>query len=249
MRNYKVKKDTEDVRDLIFTKVHLARPKKIDLRKLMSPIVDQGQLGSCTANAIVSGLREYLSLQKADVTRLSRLFLYWQERNLEGTVNEDSGAMIRDGMKVLNQMGVCPELDFPYDITKFTQTPSPISEEDAAQYKIAAYERVLDLEALKVSLAHGLPVVMGFIVYESFESPEVATTGMVPMPDKRLEKQLGGHAVCAVGYDDAKQWVIVRNSWGTKWGKKGYCYFPYAMFADKHLISDMWTSQIDVELK
>jgi len=244
MRYYKVKRDTEDRRDLIFNRIHLARPKKVDLRASMSPIVDQGQLGSCTANAIVSGLREYLLLQKADATRLSRLFLYWQERNLEGTINEDSGAMIRDGMKVLNQLGVCPELDFPYDITKFTQTPSSTSEEDAAKYKIATYERVVDLEALQVSLAHNLPIVIGFTVYDSFESQEVAATGIVPMPDLARERQLGGHAVCAVGYDDEKQWVIVRNSWGTEWGDKGYCYFPYAMFADKELVSDMWTGQL-----
>jgi C1A family cysteine protease len=116
----------------------------------MSPIVDQGELGSCTANAIVSGLREYLELKEGkELTPLSRLFLYWHERDVEGTVNEDSGAYIRDGMKALTDIGVAPETDFPYDVSKFTLKPSDQAEKDAANFKITSYHRVTDLNGLR----------------------------------------------------------------------------------------------------
>jgi C1A family cysteine protease len=247
VRKYSVKKDTRDLRDSHFRSFKYVSPKElpksIDMRGKMSPIVDQGQLGSCTANAIASGLREYLELQAGQqLTRLSRLFLYWHERELEGTVNEDSGAMLRDGMKVLNKLGVCPEPDFPYDINQFRQKPSPQAEADAVNFRINEYHRILDLAALKSALAEGLPVVIGFTVYESFESEKVARTGIVPIPDKK-EQVLGGHAVLAVGYDDDKQLVIIRNSWGSSWGDQGYCYFPYGMFRGKKYIMDMWTGK------
>jgi C1A family cysteine protease len=235
MRDYVYRSQTiKTVRDL---------PKSIDLRSKMSPVVDQGQLGSCTANAIASGLREYLEIAGGQVlVRLSRLFLYYEERKLEGTVDEDSGASIRDGMKVLAQIGVCPEEDYPYDITKFREPPSERALANAAQYKIVEYHRVMDLKSMKTALYEGLPVVFGFKVYESFESDEVAKTGKVPMPKKK-EQYLGGHAVLAVGYVDKSKGgqVIVRNSWGDAWGDQGYCYMSYTVF--NKLIMDMWTGK------
>jgi C1A family cysteine protease len=202
-RQYLLKKDPRDLRDKVFRSEHKdasALPVTIDLRPQMSPIVDQGQLGSCTANAIASGLREYLLLKSGSpLRRLSRLFLYWHERSIEGTVSEDSGAYIRDGMKVLQQIGVSPESDYPYDINKFTETPSTHAENDAASYKIAEYHRVTDFVSMQAVLATGVPVVLGIDVYASFESDTVAKTDKVPMP-KRGEKLLGGHAVLAVGY-------------------------------------------------
>lgn len=250
MRVYPLKKEERDLRDFHFKSAIYAAPRslpnEIDLRPALSPVVDQGQLGSCTANAIVSGLREYLLLHaKAPYTQLSRLFLYWHERSMEGTVDEDSGAYIRDGMRVLQKIGVCPEPDYPYDVTHFRDIPTNKAEMDAEPFRIAGYHRVADLHALKAALAEGSPVVIGFEVYESFESEQVASTGIVPMPDKKQEQLLGGHAVLAVGYKDgpsaSEGYVIIRNSWGAEWGDKGYCYFPYAMFKDNSLIMDMWT--------
>ncbi|MGZ4123276.1 MAG: C1 family peptidase [Tumebacillaceae bacterium] len=247
-RKYTLQRDRLDLRDKMYhspdfrTPEHL--PASVDLRAQCSPIVDQGQLGSCTANAIASGLREYLLLQSGqELTRLSRLFLYWHEREIEHTVNEDSGAMIRDGMKVLQKLGVCPEVDYPYEISHFTDRPSPQAEQDALTNRISEYHRVTNLNLLKAALASGLPVVLGFSVYESFESAETAKTGIVTIPDPSMEQLLGGHAVLAVGYDDAKQQVIVRNSWGTTWGDQGYCYFPYELFQDG-IVNDMWTGKV-----
>lgn len=246
MRKYLLKVDKYDVRDLIFGSNNstVTLPPSADLRSGMSPIVDQGQLGSCTANAIVSGLREYLLLKNGSpLTRLSRLFLYWHERKIEGTVDQDSGAYIRDGMKVLQKIGVPPEKDYPYNVDHFTNIPNAKAEIDAAPFKISTYHRVTNLQALKASIAGRYPVVVGISVYESFESEAVARSGKVPIPDTHKEQLLGGHAILAVGYDDNAGHVIMRNSWGTSWGDKGYCYLPYAYFTMKGLVSDMWTGR------
>jgi C1A family cysteine protease len=243
MRTYGHIKDAIDFRDLkhpnkpLFTKL----PAAIDLRSKCSPVVDQGQLGSCTANAIASGLREYLELSATGKSEsLSRLFLYYYERVLEGTVNYDAGAQIRDGMKVLQKQGVCPESEAPYNIVEFKKTPSVTAQVDAAKHRISEYHRVTCLSALKTALAQGKPVVVGFYVFESFEGDVAARTGVIPMP-KRGERRLGGHAVLAVGYSDPHGWVIIRNSWGTGWGDQGYCYMPYPVF--RKLVNDMWTGQ------
>jgi C1A family cysteine protease len=246
-RKYNVKPDPIDLRDQIYHSQvyrhpdHL--PMEIDLRPTCSPVVDQGELGSCTANAIASGLREYLELKAGkSPIRLSRLYLYWHERALEGTIDQDSGAAIRDGMRVLQKLGCPPEMDFPYMISQFTVKPSPQAELDASKFRVKSYHRVPNLISLKTSLAEGWPVVVGFMVYESFESEKTAQTGLVSIP-KEGESLLGGHAVLAVGYKEIenKKYIIIRNSWGSGWGDQGYCYFPEAMFTNG-IVTDMWTA-------
>lgn len=249
-RVYKLKPDQYDARDHIYKPIlnsHFYKlSNKVDLRSQCSLVVDQGELGSCTANAIASGLREYLLIQaKQPWIALSRLFLYYEERLLEGTVNEDSGAKIRDGLKVLRNIGVCPETEKPYDISSFTVPPTEQNISEASQYKITSYHRVVDLTMLKSALSEGLPVVIGFKVYSSFESEEVSQSGIVPNPDIQTEDLLGSHAVLVVGYDDANQWAIVRNSWGINWGDKGYFYLPYQYWT-QNLISDMWTGKVTI---
>jgi C1A family cysteine protease len=241
--------DKEDVRDLLFAPMAKKLPASVDLRDKMPPIYDQGQLGSCTGNGIV-GLREYYMIALGQpVTHLSRLYLYYKEREIEGTIDQDAGAMIRDGMKVLNKIGCAPETDFPYEINTFTHKPNVQAEADAAAYKISGYSRVTpNISAFRSALAHNQPVVFGFTVYESFESQHAADTGIISMPDTSKEKVLGGHCVLAVGYDDVKQHVIVRNSWGENWGDKGYCYMPYAYF-QYPLISDAWTGKLNPTVK
>jgi C1A family cysteine protease len=145
---------------------------------------------------------------------------------MEGTVNQDAGAQIRDGIKSVVQVGAPPETDWPYDITKFSQQPLDQAYQDAKQDIVSSYAAVAQsLTQMQGCLAAGYPFVFGFTVYESFESQAVASTGVVPMPAPG-EHVLGGHAVVAVGYDDSSRTFVVRISWGPDWGDKGYFYMP-----------------------
>jgi C1A family cysteine protease len=236
-RRYTWRPDKPDQRDHVFKAKWWGLPRSIDLRPHCSPVEDQRNLGACTANAIVGGL-EFLEPPAARID-LSRLFVYYQERVIEGTVGTDAGAEIRDGVKACANVGVCAESLWPYKISRFRNKPTKAAYADAATRKISEYQRVTDLVALRTALAGGIPVVFGFSVYESFESDAVARTGIVPMPGPK-EKMLGGHAVLAVGYDDGAKTVIVRNSWGVGWAAAGYCFMPYAYVADRNLSDDFW---------
>ncbi len=221
-----------------------ALPASVDLRKGCPPVYDQGQLGSCTANAIGSAMEFEQKKQRATSFTPSRLFIYYNERALEGTVNSDSGAQIRDGMKVVAKMGACPETEWPYNINDFRDKPSSAAYRDAVKSKVMLYQRVSQtLNQMKGCLASGYPFVFGFTVYESFESPQVARSGHAAMP-KSGEQTVGGHAVMAVGYDDQNQWFIVRNSWGTGWGMKGYFTMPYQYLLESNLADDFWTIRL-----
>lgn len=235
--------DLPDARDYMYSApeaVLSKLPKKVDLRSKMPKIYDQGQLGSCTANAIGAAF-EFGQLKQGQKDFMpSRLFIYYNERAMEGTVDTDSGAMIRDGMKSVANAGVCTEDTWPYDVSQFTTKPPGKAYTEAKKHQALVYRRVLgQLHQMQGCLAQGYPFVFGFSVYESFMSPDVATTGKVPLPP-RGEQLIGGHAVLAVGYDDAIQSFIVRNSWGTRWGVKGYCTMPYAYLTDPQLARDFW---------
>jgi C1A family cysteine protease len=227
------------------TRTLAALPPRVDLRPVCPAVVDQGDLGSCTANAIAGALQFNQMKQKlADVFPPSRLFIYYNERVLEHTINEDAGAMIRDGIKSVAKEGAPHETLWPYDVAAFRTRPSPAAYKDAAKHRAILYARLTPtLEQLKGCLASGFPFVFGFSVYESFESQAVAKSGRAPMPTSK-EKQLGGHAVLAVGYDDAVKRFTIRNSWGPKWGLAGYFTMPYAYLTDGSLADDFWTIKL-----
>ena len=234
--------DIPDQRDYPYSAIlpPISIPAKTDLRSFCSPVEDQGDLGSCTAQALVATM-EFLEIKdKTHFANLSRRFLYYNERVIEGTVPYDSGAYIRDGVKSMKNDGVCVETKYPYRIRSFATKPSSAAYSDALEHQILEYRRILTIKEMKTCLADGYPFVFGFSVYESFESDIVATTGVVPMPGPR-ENLLGGHAVMAVGYDDSTERFLVRNSWGNHWGMKGYFTMPYAYLADRNLSDDFWT--------
>ena len=200
---------------------------------------------NCTANSL-SGAFDFERIkQKLAPLFPSRLFVYYNERLMEGTVSSDSGAQIRDGIKVLASQGVCSEQEWPYDTDKFTVKPSDACYKDASANTIKQYLRLdnTDIKQLKTCLAQGYTFVFGFTVYESFEGEDVASSGIVPMPDGS-EQCMGGHAVYCVGYDDSKGAFKVRNSWGPNWGDGGNFWLPYEYMTNADLANDFWTIRL-----
>jgi len=225
-------------------------PSKVDLRQFLSPVENQGELGSCTANA-TAGAYEYLMWwHKQSKFDLSRLFLYYNTRVIEGTVNDDSGAMIYDVIQALHDNGVCSEKSWPYNIQRFKQRPPENCYAEAKNNGISKFERIqLDLNTWKSVLASGYPIVFGVQIFSSFQNPR---NGFISMP-RSNDQQLGGHAMCCVGYSDPDRVFIVRNSWGHQWGDKGYCYIPYDYMMNRNYNDgDSWViysmnDQIDMD--
>jgi C1A family cysteine protease len=240
---YGWKRDLPDHRDRFFLERVAVLPKAADLRSGMPAIYDQGNLGSCTANAVSAALDFDRHKQGKPFETPSRLFVYYNERKDDGDISTDAGASIRESIKAVTHYGACPETEWPYNIAKFTAKPAAKCYKDALLYEGLTYLSVTQsATALKSSLALGFPVCIGISVYESFESATVAKTGIVPLPAKS-EQMLGGHAVLLCGYNDAKGVWVVRNSWGASWGGplQGYCYMPYAYLTNPGLSSDFWT--------
>ncbi|NTV53149.1 MAG: C1 family peptidase [Candidatus Firestonebacteria bacterium] len=235
--------DLPDQRDVLYGAVRpvpAKLPTVVDLRRICTAVEDQGSLGSCTANALAGALEFLEKKHKLPPVDLSRLFIYYNERVVEHTVTSDSGAMLRDGIKTLKNLGVCAEKKWPYVIAKFAVKPTPACFKEALDHQITAYQRIVTVDQMRACLAEGYPFVFGFTVYESFETQQVALTGEADLPQAG-ERVVGGHAVMAVGYDDVKKRFLVRNSWGTSWGKQGYFTLPYAYLADRNLSDDFWT--------
>ena len=243
---YTWKPDVPDHRDYKFSESIDKLPTKVDLRKNYSSVYNQGHLGSCTANAISMAFDFERIKQSEAPLKPSRLFIYYNERLLENTIKSDAGAMIRDGIKVLSTSGTCTETIWPYIETKFTYKPTKKCYLEASKNIIKQYIRLdnTKLNDLKSCLALGFGFVFGFSVYESFESEDVAKTGIVQMPDFKNEKCLGGHAVYCLGYDNSKNAFIVRNSWGEEWGDGGHFYLPYQYITNQHLADDFWTIRL-----
>ena len=233
--------DLPDHRDLLYRSIRRKRvrvPRSVDLRSNCSPVENQGALGSCTANALAGNL-EFVDI-KTDpgFIDVSRLFIYYNERALMHTVGQDSGAMLRDGIKTLKKQGFCSESIWPYVIGQFTKRPGKNCYAAAKAHRISSYHRILSHAERLSCLAEGFPFVFGFTVYESFESQTVARSGTVPMP-ARSERVMGGHAVLAVGYDEKTRHFLARNSWGAEWGIGGYFTMPYEYL--NLLADDFWT--------
>ena len=262
-KSYGWRPDKPDARDKILTApANSALPVSADLRASMPPIVDQGELGSCTANAIAAAIDYEFGRQNRPFLHTSRLFIYYFERRLEGTVESDAGAEIRDGIKVVLADGAPPETDWPYDITRFRERPPQTVLHNAKLHQALQYVRLAEDGQsfhFRHAIAEGFPVVFGFTVYDSFEGDEVARTGIMPVPNFDTEGVKGGHAVLGVGYltndvlpmklpngaelpaEPAGGYAIVRNSWSTAWGLDGYFFMPFSFLFNTNLATDFWT--------
>lgn len=231
--------DKIDKRDHPYTLSKATQSSVVDLRPFCSSIEDQGNLGSCTGQAI-AGAIELLNKRASRTLDVSRLFIYYYERSMIGTVNYDSGAYIRDGIKVCYTYGAPVESLWPYNINKFRTLPPSTAMQDAVKRKVTSYQRVADFNGVIDAVASGYPVVVGFTVYSSFESNSVARTGVMPYPDTSKERLLGGHAVLIVGYNKNRNVFIVRNSWGSGWGEGGYFYMPFQVVQNTNMSGDFW---------
>ncbi|HXF90856.1 MAG TPA: C1 family peptidase [Candidatus Nitrosotenuis sp.] len=216
---------------MAYTFTHL--PEKYDFKDQIPYIHDQGNLGSCTAQAITLSMEYILKRNSPELYRkLSPLFVYYNERALEGTIFTDAGAVIADGIKTVCKDGACSEALWSYRDkgNKFKQKPPLLAYKDAKLSvdldHIGNSNVPQELQTLKGILAQGIPIVFGCHIFSSFESDEVEKTGKIPMPKNR-ERKLGGHAMTLVGYNDRKKVFYLANSWGEQWGKKGFGTIPY----------------------
>ena len=212
----------------------------VDLRPLCCPVYDQGDLGSCTANAVAFAywFCEQFERENSPV-QISRLWQYYFSRFLEGTTSSDSGAQISDAIRVPTIFGAVPETLWPYIISNYTLMPPNQLFGVATKHKSVQNLSVnQDVNSLKAALASGLPIVFGIMVYSSFESESTTATGIVPMPNTATEELLGGHCIAIVGY--TPDYFIIRNSWGANVGAGGYYYMPYAYILDPQLSNSFW---------
>ena len=248
-----------DYRDRRFT-VDLATlqdiPPAVDLRPQCPPIVDQGQIGSCTACALSAAVQfDRMKENDAPAFAPSRLFIYYNERLLDGDVANDAGSQLKTGMKSLASQGVCSEADWPYVPTPpayldgpFPAGSPPVTQppqscyNEAVNYRAVTYQSVdQSLGQLRGALASGYPFVFGFSVYASWYNADPLPT-KIPLPSGN-DSLISGHALMAVGYDDSTSLFTLHNSWGTDVGDSGYFYMPYSYVTDTNLASDFWVIQ------
>ena len=218
----------------------ISLPPLVDLRPKDVPIYDQGDIGSCVGNG-TAGVINFIQPQVAP----SRLFIYYNARVIEGDPQQDGGAEIHDAITSVVKQGVCPESLWEYDTTKFAVEPDEEAYSTAKTDLVTDYFSLQTISDLKQCLASGYPIVFGATVFEELESSEVARSGVLPMPTNP-GNPIGGHCMVLVGYNESQNQFIVRNSWGSGWGQKGYLMIPYAYI--EQFASDFWTIRADMKV-
>lgn len=218
-------------------------PAKVDLRRHMSRIEDQGDTNSCVANA-VAGAYEYLLRRHwgEDGYDVSRLFIYFNAR-ADDEEWEDDGTTIVAAIQGLQDYGACSEETWPFDEDLVNETPDDDAYEEAAGFRVEDVAVVpTELDSWRSCLAEGYPIIFGLDVFNSFDDHR--RKGLVSMPSRRESRRdsHSAHAMLCVGYSDPDRVFIVRNSWGRSWGDRGYCYIPYDyLLSDRYNHGDSWT--------
>jgi C1A family cysteine protease len=235
---YNLKPQQEDKRDYIYMSHILQVPSVyFNIKMTTMPILDQGNIGSCLPNATYA---LFYILSNSSIT-LSRLQLYMTTRAIDGSsLTQDSGCTIRGCMKAISKYGLCDEKIWPYTISNFAKLAP--SQAFTNTYKLTNFIYTFinqDLTSIKQILSSNSPIVLGIYVYSSFESTNASKTGVIPVPNTKMEKLLGGHAILLVSYNDEKQYFQFQNSWGIGWGDNGYGYIPYSYILDKNLSFDL----------
>jgi C1A family cysteine protease len=213
----------------------------VDLEPWCGPKKDQLQMGACTAFTGTGNLEYLASRFRNEHLVLSPIMLYYLSRGLDGTLAEgDCGSTGRSICRAMNKFGVCLESEDSYDASKLSVAPTTEQLADALSYRPGSYHSLGTVSDIRSCLASGYPSMLGFVVYQSFESEETANSGIMRVPDKTKEAMLGGHEVLAIGYSDVRQAFKIRNSWGESWGDKGNFWMPYTVAADRDILEDAW---------
>lgn len=251
-RNFGWLPDLPDHRDLL---LHGRPPRdnegptRIDLTGLHQfNVYDQGYLGSCVSHAVASAIEFSHSQRPNDPDvpdfleedrkfPVSRLFMYYEARKAFGMETVDSGAYVRDVMRVAYNIGAPRESGWKYSEEKFADKPPRRSYKYAPYHKISSYKSVaVNVAEVRGALMQELPVVIGVCVFDSFyDNPD----GDIELPRSR-DEFYGGHAVLLVGYDDSTRRFKFLNSWGQSWGRAGYGTLPYSYVSDPGLGDDYW---------
>ena len=219
-------------------------------------IYDQGELGSCTANALCcaygfdvlngnvqvasTDVSSSSSSSSSSVFEPSRLYLYYKEREKEHDIPDDNGAILSDGIYCLKNKGVCSEQKWPYVIQKFAVKPEADCDTEAVEHKLILSRAVKQTQSdIESCLSAGFPVVFGFVVYPEIQTLNSVDGWVLPLP-KPSEQSIGGHAVVIVGFNSTTRLFKIRNSWGDAWGDQGHFYMPYDYVLNQNLASDFW---------
>lgn len=206
-------------------------------------IYDQKEISSCSANAVCLAYEFYIQ----DLENMSRLFIYYNARLLDGKEDDDSGAQIYSVFKSLqpNYTGICIDKKWEYNTKNVNVKPSQDAYTNAKSYNATFNYIEQNLKALKKRLINNDPIVIGFCLYESF--CKIDPTGKVNIPNDSDDELIGGHALVACGYDDnfvnndhSLGAFTLINSWGETWGNKGYCYMPYSLILDPDFCFEFW---------
>ncbi len=218
-------------------------PIRVNLReKAKVEIYDQGQTGSCSANAICASYSLLNMLNSRPAINLSRMFIYYNSRVPDNEQGVDSGAHLFNSFNSMALQGCCQEAFWPFQTNLLTICPPGLCYQEALKHCTQQQNTRLNptymLYEIKRCIANNLPVVISILVYSSFESQLVAETGMIPLPNVQAEQLLGGHALLVLGYDDIMQVVVIQNSWSDRWGDNGIGYLPYAFISNPNLTWD-----------
>lgn len=236
--------------------------ERVSHQAFLGPVKNQGSEGSCTGHA-GTGMAEFIGRKYLGLKDLvlSAQFAYWWNRRNDGKIEVeegqsapgtelkyipiDRGAQMRSICRTLRWQGCCLEKSNPYRVGDFKRKPTLATLEEALNYKLGAFHRITEgLDEMKAVLRSGYVFVAAIQIYDSFESDYVAHTGCVPVPNTRKEQHQGGHAILVYGFDDKRQVLLCRNSWGSDWGDRGDFTLPYEFAMNSYLMNDCWVQHL-----
>jgi len=247
VRQFLLKSSPRDDRDWIYQRSDLTPQPKVDLREWDSAVDSQLDLGSCAGNAMANAYELQVRRQAPEnFVELSRLFIYYNARAIDNSIDQDTGAYLRDVIKAVRDHGICSEALWPYNVENFAVRPSDESFEDARSRSLRNYRKLDTIDDTVDALSQLRPVIFGMEIYASFMRVN-AENPVVPMPEPD-EQGRGGHAMCMVGYRLPERQFLAKNSFGTAWGDQGYCWIPFE-YLEQHgydrWVFDIWNPVLD----